>query len=177
MNNKYEIRGDVTAIKIVSRKYGTFETLISTSKLDLVSDYVDHWFIQFNNRNKSFYVSGKSKHDNYKKQVSIHRLIMGFPVRKIVDHINHDTLDNRDSNLRLVSNLQNQQNRKDATRNSSSGVRNVHWHKAYGKWEVQIKMNQKKITIGYFTDIKEAEKAAIEARRKFMPFSENDRAV
>lgn len=177
MKNDYEIRGDVTAIFIKSRKYGEFETLIDTDHLEMVSNFADSWFVQYNMRTKSFYAFGKSKHDNYKTQVSLHRLIMRFPDGKLIDHRNHDTLDNRSQNLRDTTNMQNQQNRKGPQSNSSSGIRGVHWHKRVEKWEVQIKLNRKKITIGYFEDLKEAEKAAIEARQKYMPFSECDKAV
>lgn len=44
--------------------------------------------------------------------VSMHRLIMGQPKGMEVDHINHDTLDNRKENLRVVTTAQNQRNLK-----------------------------------------------------------------
>jgi hypothetical protein len=40
----------------------------------------------------------------------MHRIIVGAPQGMLVDHINHNTLDNRRANLRLVTPSQNRQN-------------------------------------------------------------------
>lgn len=42
----------------------------------------------------------------------LHRFIMDCPPSLVVDHINHDTLDNRKQNLRIVTHSQNHMNRK-----------------------------------------------------------------
>jgi hypothetical protein len=44
--------------------------------------------------------------------VYMHRLIVGAPKGKEVDHLNHDTLDNRRANLRVGSHRDNMQNGK-----------------------------------------------------------------
>lgn len=47
-----------------------------------------------------------------KKPIMLSRLIMGITDRWVfVDHVNHDTLDNRKQNLRLATNAQNGWNR------------------------------------------------------------------
>lgn len=57
---------------------------------------------------------------------------------EVVDHINHDTLDNRKCNLRITTNDKNVKNRKGANKNSKTGVRNVHWIESANEYWVQI---------------------------------------
>lgn len=44
--------------------------------------------------------------------IAIHRLIMGFPTSGEIDHINHNGLDNRRENLRIVTHSENLKNRR-----------------------------------------------------------------
>lgn len=90
------------------------------------------------------------------KTVQMHRLIMGFPKKRHVDHINGNGLDNRRENLRIVSNRQNQQNRK---RKTTSNYPGVYWHKGANKWVARIHMNGKREYLGSFVDEGKAAKA------------------
>ncbi len=56
---------------------------------------------------------------------TLHRFILNARPHEIIDHINHDGLDNRSANLRIVTNSENMQNRNGANRNSKTGVRGV----------------------------------------------------
>ena len=51
--------------------------------------------------------------------IEMHRFIMNFPKGKYVDHINHNTLDNRKCNLRICNNADNIRNGKIRTNNKS----------------------------------------------------------
>jgi hypothetical protein len=67
----------------------------------------------------------------------MHRVIMNAPKGLQIDHINHNTLDNRKSNLRIVTgtyNLANQRNIKGGT----SKFKGVVWHKKGKKWMARI---------------------------------------
>ena len=76
---------------------------------------------------------------------------MGKPQkRKVIDHINHNGLDNRKENLRFVTRAQNQQNRR-STKNSSSQYKGVGWHKASNKWRAKIGHKGKQTYLGLFT--------------------------
>ena len=89
----------------------------------------------------------------------IHRLaflyMTGTMPSEFVDHINGDRNDNRWSNIREATRLQNQQNMKMPTSNIS-GVVGVRWYKAYGRWEADIKASGVKYKLGYFDDFFEA---------------------
>lgn len=66
---------------------------------------------------------------------------MGVEGKTYVDHINHDTLDNRRVNLRILSGSNNSANRKGANKNSKTGVRNVNWIEKEHCYKVQIMKN------------------------------------
>ena len=92
----------------------------------------------------------------------IHRLIMGVTDKNIVvDHINHNGLDNRKSNLRICTSGQNTCNCL-TSKNNKSGHKGVYWSKERKKWCVQISINNKTKGLGRYDTIEEA----IEAREK-----------
>lgn len=88
----------------------------------------------------------------------MHRYIMNAPDYLDVDHIHHNTLDNRKSELRLATPQQNTSNKKHL-KGGSSMFKGVSWYKRLNKWKVSISINRKYHYIGYFIDEKEAAKA------------------
>lgn len=81
--------------------------------------------------------------------IQMHRFIMNTPKGMHTDHINHDTLDNRKSNLRICThqeNLMNQSNQMFKT----SKYKGVFWDKARCKWRAEIVFNNKSIYLGRF---------------------------
>lgn len=95
------------------------------------------------------------------KNVYLHRLICDDPVDMVVDHINHDTLDNRDINLRICSHQENLRNHSGNSRNTS-GVKGVSLDRKTNKWKAQIRHNNKTIVIGSLLNINDA----IDARKE-----------
>lgn len=100
--------------------------------------------------------------------VRMHRIILGLTDPKIFcDHINHNGLDNRRENLRVVTNQQNSMNRRGARRGSSSGIRGVTWHKRANKWVARIKISGMYKHLGVFSDIGAAKEAYAVANRTY----------
>lgn len=177
MKNSYETHGDVTTI-FLKRKDGTIiETIIDTGDLPKVQEFPNSWCASWSTCTKSFYVYGSMPKENGKQStLLLHRWLMNAPKGLQVDHINHDTLDNRRSNLRIVTHAQNRQNLKGAQRdNKSSGIRGVSWHKRNKKWQAKIKLKGKQQHLGYFDDVYEASLVAAEARARMMPYSQEAR--
>ena len=83
-----------------------------------------------------------------------------------LDHVNRVRTDNRISNLREVTNKQNQQNRSKRSDNTS-GYQGVFWHKRDFKWQATIAHNYKDIHLGYFTTIEEAVSARKAAEKLY----------
>lgn len=171
MKNKYEIRGEVTAIFLNSPKYGKMETLISTSKLQRVMEFTESWCAILHESKKMFYVLGHMKINDKKKSIRLHRWITDAPDGMVVDHFNHDTLDNTDSNLRVCTHEQNMQNLKSATERSKSGSLGVCWHKTSNRWRGTIKIGNKSLHLGSFERKEDAEEAVKYARAVHMPWS------
>lgn len=106
------------------------------------------------------------------------RLIMGlgFGSPYKVDHIDHDTLNNCRSNLRVVTHAQNHQNRRaEGDRGTSSRFRGVSFRKDKKKrpWHAYGCIDGKLKHLGFFEDEQEAADAAAAWRREHMPFSNN----
>lgn len=98
--------------------------------------------------------------------VYLHRLLLGVTDRKVeVDHINHDGLDNRRSNLRVVTHGQNSTNRR-AVSGASSRYKGVSWRPGIRKWHAQIALNGQKYHLGFFPDEAEAALAHDAAARE-----------
>jgi hypothetical protein len=93
-----------------------------------------------------------------RKHLMMHREIMNPPAGLIVDHIDHNGLNNCKVNLRLCSVAQNVRNSV-AQSGSSSKYKGVHWHRGMRKWAVLIHFNDKRYRLGHFTDEIEAAKA------------------
>jgi len=93
------------------------------------------------------------------KGVRMHRVILKPPKGKFIDHINHNGLDNRRANLRIVTCQQNSWNKRKQRGNYSSKYKGVTWLKSENKWQSRIICGGKRIFIGYFDDEKAAARA------------------
>ena len=104
--------------------------------------------------NKEGYVSGRLN----KRIVSIHRLIMNFPDKRIIDHIDGNPYNNRKSNLRVVTQRENMQNIRKPNKKTSSKYIGVYMSKE-GKWTASIKGKGKILYLGSFLAEVDAAKA------------------
>ena len=105
-----------------------------------------------------------------KNRQPMHRFVLGLGKAeryKIeVDHINGNRLDNRKSNLRIVTRQENMYN-KSEYKNNTSGVKGVKWNKDRQKWQVQINHNKKRIHLGLYSDLEEAKQVRLQAEEKY----------
>jgi len=110
MRNEYEIRGDITAI-FIFRKGVTLECLIDTEDLPRLLEFGRTWRTRWCEASKTHYVVA---HSPAKRGagIQIHRLLTNAPVGMPVDHIHHNGLDNRKSELRVCTPSQNSVNRR-----------------------------------------------------------------
>lgn len=93
----------------------------------------------------------------------MHRYVMRDHLKQgyEVDHINRDRLDNRKSNLRVVTRQDNMKN-KSKYSNNTSGYPGIKWNNKLKKWQVQITVNKHRHHLGVHTEFQDA----LLARRK-----------
>jgi hypothetical protein len=150
--------------------------MIDSDRLDEVISYnadtgIFTWISSGSCRIKYGDIAGSVKKHGYreiqvdKKIYLAHRLAWlyyygSFPDGEI-DHINHNKLDNRIVNLRVVDIKENNKN-KSIMKNNTSGHCGVVWHKKSSKWQSQIVINGKNIYLGLFKELF----CAIKTRKK-----------
>lgn len=86
----------------------------------------------------------------------LHRRIMNPPDGMTVDHINHDTLDNRKKNLRICTRSQNNWNRNYKVATGTSKYKGVYFEKERNRWVFEINIHNKKYDRKRFKTEKEA---------------------
>lgn len=98
----------------------------------------------------------------------LHRLILKdllLDDNKIVDHINHNTLDNRKCNLRLADYSQNAFN-SNISANNKSGIIGVSWRKDRDLWCSHIFINGKQKYLGCYDNFDDAVSARLKAEKE-----------
>lgn len=82
--------------------------------------------------------------------VYLHREVISAPKGTIVDHINGNKLDNRKSNLRLVTARENQFNKRKTTKETSSKYKGVCWIQKTNSWLSSIRVDGVRTNLGYY---------------------------
>jgi hypothetical protein len=166
---KYIIKDNITEIYITNRKEEKFIIKIDTEDLERVLNKGESWYVAWFEKSKGYYacmtehlgsINGKQK----SRTLLLNRFIVNAEKKTIVDHENHNTLDNRRENLRLASVQENGKNRKGKNSNNTSGYRNV---SQVGKWwYVQMQINGKNTLLKKFplNELDEAGTYAMEMR-------------
>ena len=176
MKNEYQHNDDGTTYIFLESKSkyfpGKHTIIIDTEDWDKAK--VHRWRINGNSKTRYPYTATNILHpdggwytrpdrngsrERRRKTLLLHHLILGKPEKGLViDHKNHNGLDNRKDNLRFLTNQQNQWNSK-SSKNSFSEYKGVYWNKPLKKWKAYIRLFNKQIHIGYFTCEKEAARA------------------
>lgn len=100
------------------------------------------------------------------QRIYMHRLIMGYPDGKVIDHINADKLDNQRHNLRACGRAENCR-RYALPKTNRSGQRGVSWSKCGSKWQSSIQFKGQHIYLGLFENIEDAARAYNRASAKY----------
>jgi len=139
-------------LKIINRKLSNTKLIPLTQGKFAIVDAEDYdWLSQYK------WCAAKDRYTFYAHRgssgttVTMHRVIMRAPKGVMCDHINHNGLDNRKSNLRLCTNAQNQYN-KSPKKGCASRYKGVVWRRDCKKWRARIGFKRKRIHLGDFDD-------------------------
>ena len=142
--------------------------MISAHRYETLAAFRWHTFSAQRGDKKYFYAARMLRVNGKQHSILMHRQILGLDLGDPLegDHINGDTLDNRDNNLRIAT-VQQQQFNTGLAANNTSGVKGVYWHKRAQKWQAHIWFNGKEIYLGSFVILEDAKNAYWNAALKY----------
>lgn len=107
-----------------------------------------------------------SAYDKNEGTVYLHRVIFQTVSNDvIIDHINRDTSDNRKSNLRICTLLENTRNHS-LRKDNSSGVTGVYWDERRKKWRACYYIGGRTKHLGYYDNFHQAVKSRLIAEKE-----------
>jgi hypothetical protein len=153
--NEIIIKDNYAKIIINSKKWGIKQVLISLEDIEKVKLYT--WQLYYCKDTNFFYV--RSSQCN-KKSIPLHRYLLNCPDDMVVDHINHNPLDNRRENIRIVT--------------AKINANNVEWNKKNKTGYVGITKTKSgkfhvfhsKISLGTYKNLEDAVKIKSEYVKK-----------
>lgn len=163
MKNKYKEEQDYYIIYI-NYKDNQLECYVDKEDFQKVSSIKGTWHITNNRKGHVDGVRTKIQKEGVRKQYWMHNMIMSKTDENNV--IDHNTLDNRKSNLRELSKKDNATNT--SVDKSKTGIRNFTIEN--GKYRVRIKG----ISFGYYDTLEEAKIIADRERLKIFPLYEEN---
>lgn len=137
VKNIITIKNGYAEMIVTNKRFGKVKTFIDIEDVEKVKQY--KWYVHESKKKgckSKLYikaiVNGTSLY--------LHRFLIDDETSMEIDHIDGDSLNNRKSNLRLVSRLENSVNLK-ARHTNKSGVKNVRWRTEKNRWYVEVKFN------------------------------------
>lgn len=170
--NRYEFVGDI-GIGYCSNTDNKF--YFDKEDYDLIKDYCwkeDRGYVK---TLQHYYLEGDVK--RHSKVIYMHRIICNVDDSKIIiDHRNHNKLDNRKINLRITDSTHNNMNSSICKKNIS-GHTGVYYRKDNGCWMANIGSNYKTIYLGNFVNKEDAINARKKAEQKYFKEYSYDNSI
>lgn len=153
-------------IPVQSDKYGEHNIFIDGEDFDKIKGY--NWYIS-KGRSNTFYAGSKTINKKTNKRTSIwmHRLILNSCNKNVIDHIDHNGLNNCRSNLRVCTQSENCKNKMKHDETKTSKYKGVGFKKSINKFQARICFNYKQIFLGYYENESDAVMAYNEASLKY----------
>lgn len=142
-----------------------YVAIVDDEDYDEVSQYT--WYCKVDK--KILYAERRTNAESRRSTILMHRFILGLRLgdKKIVDHINHDGLDNRRCNLRVCTQAQNMWNATKKDKSASSKYKGVHYKPKTNNWVAKICVHYKTIRLGVHKTEADAANAYNQAALKY----------
>lgn len=179
-DNKYYSKGYCQKHYSQMRKYGkTFNVDFNVNE---IIEYEDHIEICLYNKKREEIAKALAdlecidlikqykwhlRQDGYvssSDNIFLHRLIMNCDENMVIDHINHNKLDNRRENLKICTQKENVRNQV-IKKTNTSGYTGV--YKRGRKWCARIYVDGQQIYLGTFDTFEKAKQARISAEVEY----------
>lgn len=122
------------------------------------------WYVMIGGNSQGLAYAVRDKMKNRKKiAIYMHKLVINAPNNTNIDHINHNTLDNRKQNLRIATHRQNIRNMHQ--KYNKCGYKGI--YKANQKYAAKITVDYKGIYLGVYDTAKKAAEAYDQAARDY----------
>lgn len=145
-----------------TKLYGIVTITLDEVSLSLYQMY--NWSLD--HRGDHNYIVRKGHRQGKLSKIYFHRQLLRLKKGYLVDHINHDGLDNRIENLRVCTSLGNNRNQRKLMKGTSK-YKGVSWCRMMKAWSAEITVNYKKIRLGHY---KTQEEAAIAYNTKALEY-------
>lgn len=164
-------------MKIIKISRG-FETIVDDEDFEWLNKFIWTAIPKGDGRVYATRMSRRSYKNQPRHILQMHREITNAPKGMVVDHINHNTLDNRKENLRVCTHAENMRNRK-LQSNNKYGFPGLYFDERLSKpWMALIRNGGKRqLNLGSFDTKEEAmeayKEASIKYHKEFSPFYAN----
>ena len=165
-SNQSDTGGIIMAERIVPERITKVGTKVPAFKID--EKHADKVLQHSWNRSgghRANYLMAHIRKRTDRKQIYLHQFVFELEhgyIPNQIDHINHDTMDNRAENLREVTDSQNQHNRK---------ILKFNIEKPNGRqrYRARMRVDGKRLHVGMFDTFEEAEAACVEFKKRRVP--------
>ena len=140
---------NIAKIELSYKNNEIYYAIIDLEDLDKIKQYF--WHIEKFNDNLFYVASSRDE-----KTLRLHSLIMNTPKGFVVDHINHNGLDNRKENLRICTVQENSMNCLIRRGSLYIDVVGVTFDKKRGYWKSYITYKGKTYNLGEFKKVENA---------------------
>ena len=133
------------------------EVMIDAEDLKIMDQYKGTWGSSYDHCTNGFYISMNVTINKKIQKLYLHRIIMNCTDPTLqIDHLNHNTLDNRKSEMKIVTRNENQWNKRK--------VKGYYWNTHSQKFLARICKNNKYIELGSYTNEQDARDAYLAAK-------------